>query len=55
MHNKPILPTPEVVEAYFEEAEQYWALAAKAHEKAEQAAFEDMARARIDVIRCALH
>ena len=55
MRNKPILPPPEVVETYFDEAEQYWALAAKAQEKAEQAAFEDMARARIDVIRCALH
>jgi hypothetical protein len=57
MQDKPTMPMPppEVVQTCFEEAEQYWKLAGEAHGKAKKAAYEDMARARIDQIRTALH
>ena len=55
MQRKLTLPPPELVELHFEEAERYWKEATVAREQAERAAYEDMARQRIDLIRHALH
>jgi len=48
-------PSPEDVQAQFERAEEYWRMASVATRKAEQAAYEDMARECIASIRPALH
>jgi len=55
MTNVPIRPSPEEVQAQFEQAEEYWTRARLAKRKAEQTAYEDMARECIASIRPALH
>ena len=55
MTNVPIRPSPEEVQAQFEQAEEYWKRAGVARRKAERAAYEDMARECIAIIRPALH
>jgi hypothetical protein len=55
MINMPIRPSPEEVQAQFERAEDFWKRARVARKKAEQAAYEDMARECIASIRPALH
>jgi hypothetical protein len=47
--------SPEDVQARFEQAEEYWTRARLAKRKAEQTAYEDMARECIASIRPALH
>ena len=55
MTDIPIRLSPEDVQAQFEQAEEYWTRARLAKRKAEQAAYEDMARECIASIRPALH
>jgi hypothetical protein len=55
MINSQIHPSPEEVQARFEQAEEYWKRSRTATEKAERAAYEDMARECIASIRLALH
>jgi len=55
MTNMPARPSPEEVQARFEQAEEYWNRARVARQKAEQAAYEDMARECIASIRPSLH
>jgi hypothetical protein len=55
MTSAPIRPLPDEVQAQFERAEEYWKKARVAKRKAEQAAYEDMARECIASIRPALH
>ena len=55
MIDMPIHPSSEDVQAQFERAEEYWKRARAASRKAEQAAYEDMARECIARIRPALH
>jgi hypothetical protein len=55
MTNVLIRPSPEEVQAQFEQAEKYWKRARVATEKAERAAYEDMARECIASVRPALH
>ena len=55
MINVQTVPSPDDVQAQFERAKEYWNRAKVAKRKAEQAAYEDMARECIDRIRSALH
>ena len=54
MINVQTVPSPDDVQAQFERAEEYWKRARAARKKAEQAAYEDMARECIASIRPAL-
>ena len=55
MINVQTVPSPDDVQAQFERAKEYWNRAKVAKRKAEQAAYEDMARECIDRVRSALH